>query len=134
MLYSDLLAKVHEVLEERLRALSEEPMGGTTLAGTPAPTSSYDGASGASTSAVESATTTQWDAHKAFGASIKNWPIFPDTCAALRRLSKYFKLVVLSNVDRESFRHTHALLSEGPSWDTVTSNRDIYAYPSPNPH
>lgn len=131
MLYSDLLAKVHEVLEERLKALSGEPTGETTLAGGPILTSSP---SEASTSAVESTTTTRWDAHKAFGASIQNWPIFPDTCAALRRLAKHFKLVVLSNVDRESFRHTHALLSEGPSWDTVTANRDIYAYPFHNSH
>jgi hypothetical protein len=29
----------------------------------------------------------------------------------LRRLTAHFKLIVLSNVDRTSFRHTHALLS-----------------------
>ncbi|KIY71693.1 HAD-like protein [Cylindrobasidium torrendii FP15055 ss-10] len=50
---------------------------------------------------------------KAFGASIKNWPLFPDTAAALRELSKTYKLCILSNVDRGSFAHTHAKLSTG---------------------
>ncbi|KAF8966541.1 hypothetical protein BDZ97DRAFT_1756417, partial [Flammula alnicola] len=104
MLYSDLLAKVHEVLEERLKALSDveqgEATGTATLVGNSTTTPSAE------------------DAHKSFGASIQNWPMFPDTCDALRRLAKHFKLVVLSNVDRQSFRHTHALLSEGPSWTT----------------
>lgn len=57
--------------------------------------------------------------------------MFPDTHAALRVLAEHFKLVVLSNVDRTSFRHTHALLSEG-----IGSNPDIalYTYPDNNPH
>ncbi|EDR07982.1 uncharacterized protein LACBIDRAFT_327188 [Laccaria bicolor S238N-H82] len=51
--------------------------------------------------------------------------------AALRVLAEHFKLVVLSNVDRTSFRHTHALLSEG-----IGSNPDIalYTYPDDKPH
>jgi FMN phosphatase YigB (HAD superfamily) len=36
----------------------------------------------------------------AFGQSIKDWPVFPDTIAALEKLSKHYKLVVLSNVDK----------------------------------
>jgi FMN phosphatase YigB (HAD superfamily) len=38
----------------------------------------------------------------AFGESVGSWPAFPDTVDALKRLSKHYKLVVLSNVDRAS--------------------------------
>jgi len=141
MLYSNLLAKVHEVLEERLKALSDTnpALGGatgSTLAGDPSEpalsssTAGETSKDGASTSGEEETP----DTHKLFGSSIPNWPIFPDTCDALRRLSKYFKLVVLSNVDRDSFRHTHALLSEGPTRDTLTSALDVYTCPDPNPN
>ncbi|KAK2808143.1 hypothetical protein FQN49_008748 [Arthroderma sp. PD_2] len=42
-----------------------------------------------------------------FGNSIGRWPAFPDTVAAMRRLKKKgYKLVPLSNVDRESFSGT----------------------------
>ena len=37
------------------------------------------------------------------GASISKWMAFPDTVDALHRLQKHYKLVILSNVDRESF-------------------------------
>ncbi|KAG8405950.1 hypothetical protein J3459_019467 [Metarhizium acridum] len=37
-----------------------------------------------------------------FGASVGKWPAFPDSVAALSRLSRHYKLVILSNVDRES--------------------------------
>ncbi|KAI6124574.1 haloacid dehalogenase [Pisolithus croceorrhizus] len=60
-----------------------------------------------------------------FGASIAAWKPFPDTVAALHKLKKYFALVVLSNVDDESFEKTHALLSSsaydgGSAYPTVT--------------
>jgi 2-haloacid dehalogenase len=38
-----------------------------------------------------------------FGASVKDWPAFPDTAEALARLSTRFKLIILSNIDRASF-------------------------------
>ncbi|PPQ78622.1 hypothetical protein CVT25_010586 [Psilocybe cyanescens] len=142
MIYSDLLAKVHEGLEERLKALSgaapsEKPENPFLSADEAAATSSAGAgtsASGAADAETSSNLNNNDDEHKAFGASIQNWTIFPDTCAALQRLSKDFKLVVLSNVDRESFRHTHALLSEGPTWGTVSSDISIYTYPEPNPN
>ncbi len=49
---------------------------------------------------------------RSFARSIRHWPIFPHG----HRLAKHFKLVVLSNVDRESFRWTHRELSE--RWST----------------
>ncbi|KAJ7489404.1 HAD-like protein [Mycena latifolia] len=85
MLYRDLLAKAHEVLADGLRA-NDDP---TAPASAPGPAGD----------------------HAAFGASIKDWPLFPDTCAALRVLEKYYKLVILSNVDHASFAHTHAQLA-----------------------
>jgi len=135
MLYSDILAKVHEVLEERLKTISGGATGttGTTLTEVNQSEASITSSTGAGPSEIDSSSDIA-DEHKAFGASIRNWPIFPDTCDALRRLSKHFKLVVLSNVDRESFRYTHALLSEGPTWDTVSSDINVYTYPDPNPN
>ncbi|KAJ7750466.1 haloacid dehalogenase [Mycena maculata] len=64
---------------------------------------------------------------KEFGDSIRDWPIFPDTCDALRVLEKHYKLVILSNVDRASFAHTHAKLSQDT--DLVP-----YTFPAPNPN
>ena len=34
-----------------------------------------------------------------FGASVGDWPAFPDTAEALRYLKQHFKLIILSNVD-----------------------------------
>ncbi|CAI7626553.1 unnamed protein product [Penicillium palitans] len=45
---------------------------------------------------------------RAFGNSVGTWPAFPDTVDALHRLSKHYKLVVLSNVDRASFAKSNA--------------------------
>ncbi|TFK21151.1 haloacid dehalogenase [Coprinopsis marcescibilis] len=126
MVYSDLLAKVHEVLEQRLKALSSQDIQASTL---DAKTSASEGTSeGASTSAA--AVDPTIDPHVIFGNSIKHWPIFQDSAEALKRLSRHFKLVVLSNVDRQSFQHTHAVLSEG----TYPSDVTPYLYPSNNPH
>ncbi|KAI6043953.1 haloacid dehalogenase [Pisolithus marmoratus] len=60
-----------------------------------------------------------------FGASIATWKPFPDTVAALHKLKKYAALVVLSNVDDESFENTHTQLSSsaydgGSAYPTVT--------------
>jgi len=41
-----------------------------------------------------------------FGNSIGEWKAFPDTVAACQRLSRFYKLVPLSNVDRASFSKT----------------------------
>ena len=44
------------------------------------------------------------DAAEAFGQSIGDWPAFPDSAAALSRLKALgLKIVVLSNVDNDSF-------------------------------
>ncbi|KAF9445541.1 haloacid dehalogenase [Macrolepiota fuliginosa MF-IS2] len=127
MLYSNLLAKISEVLEERLKAQSGNDSA-STLDGSAA--TSTDSAS---ISAAEPSTSTTksptLNPHVAFGQSVQHWPIFPDSSAALHELAKDYKLIVLSNVDRDSFRYTHAKLSLG----TTASNAqelEIYNKPS----
>ncbi|MBV9251679.1 MAG: haloacid dehalogenase type II [Acetobacteraceae bacterium] len=65
-----------------------------------------------------------------FAASIGDWEPFPDTVPALRYLKRHFHLVILSNVDRESFRATNARL--GVSFDEVCTAEDIGSY-KPDP-
>jgi len=65
-----------------------------------------------------------------FGLSIKDWPAFPDSTAALRYLGRHYKLVILSNVDRESFRASNAKL--GVEFDRVYTAQDIGSY-KPDP-
>lgn len=64
----------------------------------------------------------------AYGQSIGSWPAFPDTVDALKRLSKHYKLVVLSNVDRESFGYTNTGPLQGVPFDLVITTQDIGSY------
>ncbi|KAG7094784.1 hypothetical protein E1B28_005599 [Marasmius oreades] len=109
LLYRDLLAKAHEVMGERLKAASGQEVRTTTLEGDPSTIGASS--SGATTSTAASESKPFENPHIAFGNSIKDWSPFPDTVEALRTLSKYYKLCVLSNVDRTSFAHTLAKLS-----------------------
>lgn len=68
------------------------------------------------------------DESRAFGESVGKWPAFPDTVAALKRLQKVYKLVVLSNVDRESFSKTNAGSLEGFKFDLVITAQDVGSY------
>ena len=65
-----------------------------------------------------------------FGASVGDWPAFPDSAAALARLKTRFKLVILSNVDRGSFAKSAAKL--GVAFDAVHTAQDIGSY-KPDP-
>ncbi|TPX17509.1 uncharacterized protein E0L32_003152 [Thyridium curvatum] len=67
-----------------------------------------------------------------FGDSVGRWPAFPDTVEALRRLSKRYKLVVLSNVDRESFSGSNRGPLQGVPFDLVLTAQDIGSY-KPDP-
>ncbi len=67
---------------------------------------------------------------KAFGNSIRNWPAFADSPGALQYLKQHYKLVILSNVDRESFKTSNALLQI--EFDYVFTAQDIGSY-KPNP-
>ncbi len=65
---------------------------------------------------------------KKFGQSVGKWPAFPDTVDALHRLSKHYKLVILSNVDRESFRASNAGPLEGFRFDQIVTAQDVGSY------
>jgi 2-haloalkanoic acid dehalogenase type II len=64
----------------------------------------------------------------AFGASVGKWPAFPDSVAALRRLAQHYKLVILSNVDRESFAATNAGPLRGIPFDMIITAQDVGSY------
>lgn len=64
----------------------------------------------------------------AFGASIGAWPAFPDSMAALRRLSRRYKLVVLSNTDREAFGATNAGPLQGVPFDLIITAEDVGSF------
>ncbi len=61
-----------------------------------------------------------------FGASIPDWPAFRDSAAALRYLARHFKLVILSNVDRISFRSSNDKLKV--RFDAIYTAHDIESY------
>jgi 2-haloalkanoic acid dehalogenase type II len=66
----------------------------------------------------------------AFGASVAHWPAFPDTADALRYLKTRFKLVILSNVNRDGFAASNRKL--GVEFDAIYTAQDIGSYkPSP---
>ncbi len=79
---------------------------------------------------------TEWNvapdaaADAAFGASVGDWPAFPDTPEALRYLGQHFRLVILSNVDRASFQASNRRL--GVTFDAIHTAQDIGAY-KPDP-
>jgi len=70
------------------------------------------------------------DEAAAFGASVGEWPAFPDSSGALHRLHTRYRLIILSNVDRASFARSAARL--GVDFDLVITAEDVGAYkPSP---
>jgi 2-haloacid dehalogenase len=72
-----------------------------------------------------------WDECQAYGRSVRDWPAFPDTVAALKMLKRHFKLVILSNVDNESFAHSNRRLDI--DFDAIYTAQDIGSYkPSAN--
>ena len=65
-----------------------------------------------------------------FGGSIGDWPAFPDTVAALAALRRRYRLVILSNVDRDGFRASNQRL--GVTFDAIYTAQDIGSY-KPDP-
>jgi 2-haloalkanoic acid dehalogenase type II len=66
----------------------------------------------------------------AFGVSVPDWPAFPDSAQALQRLKRHYRLIILSNVDRESFAGSNRLL--GVEFDEILTAQDIGSYkPAP---
>ena len=67
---------------------------------------------------------------KAFGLSVGTWPPFPDTVEALGYIKRHYKLVILSNVDRQNFAATNKLLRV--EFDAICTAEDIGSY-KPDP-
>jgi len=73
-------------------------------------------------------TSTEMD--RAFGGSLPHWPAFPDSADALRILKRHYKLVILSNVNREGFAASARKL--GVAFDAVYTAEDVGSY-KPDP-
>jgi 2-haloacid dehalogenase len=67
-----------------------------------------------------------WDECLAYGRSLRDWPAFADSVAALQYLKQHYRLVVLSNVDNESFAFSNARLAV--AFDAVYTAEDIGSY------
>lgn len=71
-----------------------------------------------------------WDDCISYGRSVQDWPAFEDSASALQYLKRYFKLVVLSNVDNNSFALSNKKLQI--AFDAVYTAEDVGSYkPSP---
>jgi 2-haloacid dehalogenase len=65
-----------------------------------------------------------------FGASVPEWPAFPDSADALGYLEQHYRLVILSNVDRTSFAASNRRLEV--EFDLIYTAEDIGSY-KPDP-
>jgi len=61
-----------------------------------------------------------------FGASVPDWPAFPDSPAALNYLGRHYRLVILSNVHRAGFAGSNRRL--GATFDAIFTAEDIGSY------
>lgn len=74
----------------------------------------------------------QWGVHAAheecvaYGRAVGGWPAFSDSPGALQYLKKFYKLVILSNVDNESFASSNKRLQV--EFDAVITAEDVGAY------
>ncbi|CAM5469296.1 HAD-IA family hydrolase [Leifsonia shinshuensis] len=66
----------------------------------------------------------------ALGASVPDWPAFPDSAAALARVKAHYTLIILSNVHRDGFAGSNPRL--GVEFDEVLTAQDIGSY-KPDP-
>lgn len=62
----------------------------------------------------------------AYGQSVQNWPAFSDTVEALRYLKNHYKLIILSNVDNDSFAASNKKLNV--AFDAIYTAEDIGSY------
>ena len=62
----------------------------------------------------------------AFGASVPDWPAFPDTADALRIIKRHFRLVILSTVHKEGIAGSNRKL--GVEFDAIYTAEDIGWY------
>lgn len=67
-----------------------------------------------------------WEECLAYGNSVGDWPPFPDTVEALAYLKRFYKLVILSNVDNANFARSNQRL--GVVFDAIYTAEDIGSY------
>ena len=67
-----------------------------------------------------------WDECVAYGRSIGDWPAFADSAGALQYLKRHYKLVILSNVDNQSFAASNTKLKV--DFDAIYTAEDIGSY------
>lgn len=65
------------------------------------------------------------DAEK-LGSSVPEWPAFPDSVEALKKLGTRFKLIILSNIDKKSFAGSNARL--GVEFDRIITAEEVGSY------
>ena len=58
--------------------------------------------------------------------SVPDWPIFPDTVASLRRLSRMSRLCIISNIDRDIIARTRDRI--GVRFDLIVTAQEAQAY------
>lgn len=62
----------------------------------------------------------------ALAASVPDWPAFSDSAAALAELGRHYQLIILSNVDRQSFAASQERL--GVTFAAVVTAEDVGSY------
>jgi 2-haloacid dehalogenase len=75
-------------------------------------------------------TTLPDDRAAAFGDSVGDWPAFPDSADALRRLKQRYRLGVITNCDDDLFGRSNKRL--GVTFDWVVTAQQVGSY-KPNP-
>jgi len=63
---------------------------------------------------------------ESLAVSVPDWPAFPDSTEALERLGRRFKLIILSNVDRDSFAGSSKRL--GVTFTSIITAQDVGSY------
>lgn len=135
MRYSDLLARVHTTLEARLQDKPTPPNASATSE--PVLSSAHTDSGDAQVAFTSVGTSTAEDASpssaaEAFAQSVAAWQPFPDTIIALATLSKRYKLIILSNIDRDTIAKTRVVLEHGFAFDAVYTAEEVGAYkPAP---
>jgi 2-haloacid dehalogenase len=66
------------------------------------------------------------DECEAYGQSVRHWPAFSDSPGALQYLKKFYKLIILSNVDNRSFSFSNSALQV--EFDAIYTAEDIGTY------
>ena len=66
------------------------------------------------------------DECESYGLSVRDWPAFVDSPGALQYLKKYYKLIILSNVDNRTFSFSNRKLRV--EFDAIYTAEDIGSY------